>query len=46
MYLNTWVRPKHVAYIDVTNKICCGWRQYVYQCKDIIYIGINVIYAG
>jgi len=24
------VRPKHVAYIDETNKICCCcWRQYL-----------------
>jgi len=21
------VRPKHVACIDMTNKICFGWRQ-------------------
>jgi len=30
MYLNAWgfsVGPKHVAYVDKTNKICCVWEQ-------------------
>jgi len=25
------VQPKHVAYVDGTNKICCGCRKYIYQ---------------
>ena len=32
--LNAWrwsARPQHVAYIDETKNLCCGWRQYVYQ---------------
>jgi len=32
MYLNVrgWsIRPKHVAFIDKTNKTCWGWRQVV-----------------
>jgi len=24
-----WVRPKHVAGVDMTETICCGWRQHV-----------------
>ena len=34
MYLNSWrwsIRPKHVVYIDNTNKICCGWQQHIFQ---------------
>ena len=30
MYLNTWLwsaQPKHVAYINETNKLCYGWWQ-------------------
>lgn len=34
MYLSAWrclVRLKHVAFIDKTNKLCCGWRQLLCQ---------------
>jgi len=29
------VQPKHVACVDMTNKICCGWRQPLRQFSKV-----------
>jgi len=33
------VLPKHVACIDRTNKVCCGWRQHVCQFSSLLSCG-------
>jgi hypothetical protein len=45
---NAWrwsVRRKIVASVDGTNKICCGWRQYVCHCLTLILLTWRIWWA-
>ena len=40
MYFNVWGRyllPKHAAWVENTNVICCGWRQQVWQLLNVLF---------
>ena len=37
------VRPKHVAFVDGTNKVCDGWRQCLGYVFNVSYLsGMNL----